>query len=378
MGLGYNIFIMKKTHSKYSSAFTLIEASIAVTVIAFVLGGILVGRDMLRTAAIRSQISQFNEMVTTIGVFKLKYKHLPGDLPYDLSVKYNLPGHVPELRTTGNNVIEGYYGIPGYTPTSFSQSGEPVLFWTDLSNSGLMKSPFVTVPDARVGNTFHVPSSTQDFLIRDILPKGVMGERDFFYVWSGGHSMQDRGNHLDSPSSDPEDGQMSDKKNYMTIARVEGIHSGKDVIIADPTFSVMTAYSIDSKLDDGAPQHGKITTMLIDKFTNGGDSAQTSWSYGVIQGPYVDGSGALLTDATDNHMDDNEQTGANCGTNTIPAMYQCSDNVIGVKNGPAYHAVPGDSLTCYDNKNTAGQPMQYSLAQATDNPNCAITLRLDF
>lgn len=61
------------------SGFTLIELSIVLVIIGLLVGGVLVGRDLIFAANVRAQINQIEELETQINTFKLKYNCLPGD-----------------------------------------------------------------------------------------------------------------------------------------------------------------------------------------------------------------------------------------------------------------------------------------------------------
>ncbi len=61
--------------------FTLIELSIVLVIIGLITGGVLVGRDLIRAAEIRKIHGQYQEFITAIGTFKVKYNCLPGDCP---------------------------------------------------------------------------------------------------------------------------------------------------------------------------------------------------------------------------------------------------------------------------------------------------------
>ena len=63
------------------SGFTLIEMSIVFVVIGLIVGGILVGQDLIRAAGVRSQISQIEKFNTATNTFYGKYGYLPGDIP---------------------------------------------------------------------------------------------------------------------------------------------------------------------------------------------------------------------------------------------------------------------------------------------------------
>ena len=60
--------------------FTLIEMSIVLVIIGLIVGGVLVGQDLIKAASVRSQISQLEKLETAIYAFRDKYSGLPGDL----------------------------------------------------------------------------------------------------------------------------------------------------------------------------------------------------------------------------------------------------------------------------------------------------------
>ncbi|MEQ1705663.1 MAG: prepilin-type N-terminal cleavage/methylation domain-containing protein [Rickettsiales bacterium] len=59
--------------------FTLVELSIVLVIIGLLVGGVLVGRDLIEAGKIRAQITQIETIETEINTFKLKYNCLPGD-----------------------------------------------------------------------------------------------------------------------------------------------------------------------------------------------------------------------------------------------------------------------------------------------------------
>jgi prepilin-type N-terminal cleavage/methylation domain-containing protein len=61
------------------SGFTLIELSIVLVIIGLIIGGILVGQDMIHSAEIRSTIQQIDSFKTASGTFREKYHCVPGD-----------------------------------------------------------------------------------------------------------------------------------------------------------------------------------------------------------------------------------------------------------------------------------------------------------
>src|ERR1700691_3703589 len=65
--------------------FTLIEMSIVLVVIGFVVGGVLVGQDLIRAAYVRAQLTQIEKFNTAVNTFYGKFQALPGDMNYSVA-----------------------------------------------------------------------------------------------------------------------------------------------------------------------------------------------------------------------------------------------------------------------------------------------------
>lgn len=64
---------------KNKSGFTLVELSVVLVIIGLLVGGVLVGRDLIESGKIRAQMTQISDIETQINTFRLKYNCLPGD-----------------------------------------------------------------------------------------------------------------------------------------------------------------------------------------------------------------------------------------------------------------------------------------------------------
>src|ERR1700733_6686144 len=64
---------------KTNSGFTLIELSIVIVIIGLLVGGILLGKSLVRQAQISSAMSDEQKYVQAVGAFQQKYGALPGD-----------------------------------------------------------------------------------------------------------------------------------------------------------------------------------------------------------------------------------------------------------------------------------------------------------
>ena len=62
-----------------NKGFTLIELSIVLVIIGLIVGGVLVGQDLIKAAEIRATVSQVEGYNSAVNTFRLKYNGLPGD-----------------------------------------------------------------------------------------------------------------------------------------------------------------------------------------------------------------------------------------------------------------------------------------------------------
>jgi prepilin-type N-terminal cleavage/methylation domain-containing protein len=127
---------MKSRHcNKNLTGFTLIEISIVMVIIGLIIGSILVGRDLIRAAEIRSVASDKEKIVTAVNTFRNKYNCMPGACP-NATDFFGAnpagcpipPGSQPSTQTCNG----GSTGRIGY-----SSDYEPYYFWQQLAAAGL-------------------------------------------------------------------------------------------------------------------------------------------------------------------------------------------------------------------------------------------------
>src|SRR5665213_1826112 len=94
-----------------SPGFTLIELSIVLVIIGLIVGGILVGQDMIKAAEVRAQISQIEKYNQAVNTFRAKFNAIPGDMPastanqFGFYVGTNCTG--TQGHRDGNGLIDG-------------------------------------------------------------------------------------------------------------------------------------------------------------------------------------------------------------------------------------------------------------------------------
>ena len=128
----------------FQAAFTLIELSIVIVIIGLIVGGVLVGRDLINAAEVRSQISQIEKYNTAANTFKIKYGYLPGDIsdPTATAFGFSARGQYAG-EGDGNGSLEGVWlNVANANNGYFIASGETALFWVDLGKSNLIDQVF--------------------------------------------------------------------------------------------------------------------------------------------------------------------------------------------------------------------------------------------
>ena len=154
-----NINVLHTTKNK-NIGFTLIELSIVLVIIGLIIGGVLLGNDLINAAAIRSQISQIEKYQTAVRTFQGKYGYLPGDIPDPTATQFGfLARGTNQGEGDGNGILENSSGggcnVVGNCGNSFSPlAGELMLFWADLSQTGLIEGNFTTYASATIPPLF--------------------------------------------------------------------------------------------------------------------------------------------------------------------------------------------------------------------------------
>jgi prepilin-type N-terminal cleavage/methylation domain-containing protein len=217
-----------------TSGFTLIELSIVLVVVGLIVGGILVGRDLIQAAQIRGTIAQFEKYKTAVNTFKLKYNYLPGDLDTAGATAFGLtPTSRPGggVVTHGNELIETNSARlctnnPGVCDEQLSYEG--ALFWQDLSSANLIDGNFNSATDAAVSPTLTT--------IGNYVPPAKLGNGTYWFVYSvtipGGNGV----------SAYP-------VGNYFQLTGLTST-AGQKFYPAN-TITPLQAFDIDSKIDDG-------------------------------------------------------------------------------------------------------------------------------
>lgn len=289
--------------------FTLVELSIVLIIIGLIIGGILMGRDLINAAASRAQISQIEQFNEAVYTFYGKYGFLPGDIKDPYASNFGLSPRGPYAgQGDGNGLLQGNYGNnPSNNTPEEEATGESGMFWVDLTYANGMKLNLIPGSFSTATPTA-VPGPVTGSSIGKYFPSAKIGSDQYVYVYSEGL-------------------RCNDTYNYFGLSAVTDIGTtASGTLDSNATMTVQQAYNIDSKIDDGLPQSGRVTAVYENR---------ALWLC---------------------------PTWAGTGTNT---------------SFPYTTATQGTSTSCFDNGNVTGATQQYSLEQNGGNgPNCALSFRM--
>jgi prepilin-type N-terminal cleavage/methylation domain-containing protein len=230
--------------------FTLIELSIVLVIIGFIVGGVLVGQTLIEAAAVRAQITQIEKFNTATNTFYGKYGYLPGDIPAGPAAQFGFAARGQYAgQGDGNGVIEGncYGGIPNNTGTTQS-AGETAMFWVDLSAANLIEGQFNTA----TSNASNCSANISGAALNAWFPQAKIGQGSYVLVMGG-----TGGNvgYMNFSAAGP---------NFFEVEGVTLLGNGFNGTV-NPTsqMTVQQAYSIDNKIDDGLPTSGNVLAIAL-------------------------------------------------------------------------------------------------------------------
>jgi len=232
--------------------FTLIELSVVLVIIGLIIGGVMVGQDLIESANSRASAKQLEGYNSAIYAFKIKYGQMPGDMDGTTAAAI---GFVARAGTDGRGDNNGrivsycYCGISGilgnYT-YPWGQSGEALFFWEDLSLAEMIGGVFNTATDGSLGGG--VSSNFGRYF-----PISRIGNNNYVSVFSGGIYSG---------------GVFSDRAgNYFSVSVPVSI-GGSGNYTSTAGMTVLQAYNLDAKIDDGIPNKGRIQAF----YNRGGGS----------------------------------------------------------------------------------------------------------
>ncbi len=218
---------------KKEAGFTLVELAIVLVIIGLIVGGVLVGQDLIKSAEIRSFVTDFEKINAGANTFRSKYNGLPGDLLSPRATTYGLEDGGTD-GTDGLGDGDGSLENGGTVADKQGVGGENTLFWRHLGETGLFN--VTSLADGSVAIALDATT------LPDYLPNA--GLREAAYVHAFGLA----------------------GRNFFAVSDISAVAAATGA--PTDTGNILTNYEasqIDEKMDDGLPTRG--STIVIDDAT---------------------------------------------------------------------------------------------------------------
>jgi prepilin-type N-terminal cleavage/methylation domain-containing protein len=221
---------------RLQAGFTLIEMSIVLVIIGLIIGGVLVGQDMILTAQIRKQITQIDKYTTAVNAFRDKYQCLPGNCANAVQLGLGQAGG-PGANGVGDGVIanntNGWNSFGTGTCLGdgwhCARDYESLNFWYHLGQAGLIENSYAGYTGQTTINSFSV---AQTMFPSGVFPNTVLVPTVFLGTPYAQYRTAGNGFWLFAVGGAPY---------YMA-----------------PAVTCAVAQRIDAKIDDGLPVTGNV------------------------------------------------------------------------------------------------------------------------
>ncbi len=240
--------------------FTLIELSIAIVIIGLIVGGVLVGRDLIEAAKLRSQINQLEKYSLAVNVFKLKYNDLPGDIARSKATSFGLPiGNYQAANGNGYLDRGDMTNTAGGRPITGIVNGEEhYVFWPQLAEAGLIEGRYSCRNQSLC---IGIPGSVYTG-IELLYPESLE-------VYFPAMKANKKVGIL--PLTTGRDGIPG---NWWVLGYKQRGWIDYDPGNVSASLTPVAAYQLDSKMDDGVPSSGKVRAVR----TRSGGPSGSNWN----------------------------------------------------------------------------------------------------
>jgi prepilin-type N-terminal cleavage/methylation domain-containing protein len=270
-------FYSKRGSYSTKKAFTLVELSVVLLVLAFLVGGILISKKIVDRSKGQSIINDLEQMKKAVNLFYDSYGYLPGDIPQNIIKDY------PELSSKYLNNCP-YAGLCASSSSLYSiNNGYVEMFESCYASRMLETAGFISnVPNTTVGgnaicdygSTTNIQSSSADFRVNT---KKLKSSKDVAIFLINGINVRNvtsaNGNAVQGYSLST--GSTADSL-FSELAITGGKLGSNNAIyntnfialfgVADYKLAAVTstvASYVDKKYDDGLPYSGDLVSGMV-------------------------------------------------------------------------------------------------------------------
>jgi hypothetical protein len=188
-------------------------------IIGLIVGGILVGQDLIRASEVRATAGQIEKYNTAVATFGIKYNGLPGDLDSSAASTFGM-----EPRTGAEGHGDGNARLDGCSSGALVFGCETALIWRDLSLANLIDGSFISATDALTA----VAAGSQSAYF----PAAKVGRGNYITVFVEG-------------------------SNYYELTGIVSTDASGVYTLAN-ALTPQEALNMDEKIDDGKPLAGMV------------------------------------------------------------------------------------------------------------------------
>lgn len=222
---------LRPSPSRHDAGFTLMEMAVVLAIIGLLVGAVVGGQELLKQSEMQTVISDYNKYTSAVGQFRQQYGSLPGDIIDATNFWGDDTTSTPAgERCSDATVTDGNPGTcNGNGNGSMADGYEPFRAWQQLTLAKYLTGSYTGIQNGAVSLGTNVPRSRV---------------QNSGWTFGNNTSVAGTGNWFNQ-----------DLSNYLDFGAPNG------TVTDGAAISPSDAWQVDKKVDDGAPNTGKVIVM---------------------------------------------------------------------------------------------------------------------